>query len=129
MPRPRTRRSEFPGGYFALPKAITSHPDFRTLPPACIKVLCALGDQYTGKNNGRLAATRKLMHQEWGGMSHTTLYAALAELKRRELVHCTRPHIKTASGAKPALYALSWLPVDDCHEDVEPEAKARRTLR
>ena len=128
MGRQRTKRSEYSGGYWALPKPLMEHPDFRTLTPSCVKVLCVIGSQFTGKNNGRLSATRKQL-QDWGGMSHTTLCASLRELRQRNLIQCTREHIKTRSGAKPALYALAWLPVDDCHPDVEPSTKPARKLQ
>lgn len=128
MKRNPKRAAKYPGGHLALPKAVMRHDDFRTLTPSAVKVLMVLGEQYTGSNNGRLSATRRQLARDWCGMSHTTLSRALRELRQRNLITCTREHIKTHSGAKPALYALAWLPVDDCHPDVEPTQKPPRSL-
>lgn len=127
MPR---KRSKTPGGkgYWALPKAVMEHDDFRTLDPYALKVLVALGTQYNGKNNGDLSVTLKTL-KDHGGMASATLTKALKTLKERDLIRVTRPHVKHRSGAACALYALSWLEVNECRGKGLDEDLASRPPR
>lgn len=120
-----------PRGAWVLPKVLMEHPDFRELTPAANKVLMVLGCQYNGKNNGDLAATMKMM-LPWGGMSKGTLARALRELQERNLVIKTRTHFRGRDGARPTLYALSWVPIDPCPGkglEVRDTLKAPRSLK
>ncbi|WP_372614268.1 MarR family transcriptional regulator [Halomonas sp.] len=105
--------SKWPGGFLALPKVVLEHEDFRTLSPNGFKVLLVLGAQYNGKNNGDLSATSKVM-EAWGGISHTTLAKALKELQDRRLICKTRDNQYGRAGARCALYAITWQPIDPC---------------
>lgn len=100
-------------GAFVQPKALMAHPDYRELSPSALKVLMVLGYQYNGRNNGNLAATHTMM-ETWGGMAEATLSRALKELQERELIIKTRTHYKGRDGARPALYGLTWVPIDEC---------------
>ncbi|WP_120993158.1 MarR family transcriptional regulator [Stutzerimonas urumqiensis] len=102
-----------PMGAFVLPKALMAHPDFRELSGSALKVLMLLGSQYNGHNNGDLAATHTMMGA-WGGMAKATLAAALRELQERNLIARTRQHNRSRDGARPALFAFTWLPIDEC---------------
>ncbi|MDI5987028.1 helix-turn-helix domain-containing protein [Halomonas sp. M4R5S39] len=106
-------KTKWQGGYLALPKVVMEDDDFRSLPPSSLKVLMALACQYNGKNNGDLSATHSTM-KAWGGMSHTTLGKALKHLQERRLVVKTRDALIGREGARCALYALSWQPIDPC---------------
>jgi hypothetical protein len=120
-----------PKGYLALPKALMEHPDFRELSTRATKVLMRLCSQYNGKNNGDLAATVKMM-ESWGGMAKGTLAAALTELRERNLIIKSRTHYKGRDGARPTLYAITWVPIDPCTGkglDIDDTDKAPRTLR
>lgn len=89
-----------------------------------------LGHQYRGRNNGDLAATHTML-SDWGGMAKGTLARALRELQTRDLIIKSREHRRGRDGAKPALYALTWLPVDDCPGkglEISATTKARRKL-
>lgn len=120
-----------PRGAWVLPKALMEHPDFRELSPSATKVLMVLGCQYNGKNNGDLAATKKLL-KPWGGMADHTLCKALKQLRERNLVICTRNSYRRRDGQKCALYALTWVPIDLCPGkglEVADSHVARRSLR
>jgi predicted transcriptional regulator len=113
MAKSGTAKTKWQGGYVALPKVVMEHEDFRGLSPSSIKVLMALLSQYNGKNNGDLSATLTTM-KAWGGMSHTTLAKSLKELQERRLVIKTRDAVIGREGARCALYAITWQPIDPC---------------
>ncbi|MGQ4879809.1 hypothetical protein ACOJCM_14685 [Billgrantia sp. LNSP4103-1] len=118
------------GGALAIPKFLMGHEDFRELSPSALKVLLVLGYQYNGKNNGDLSATHTMM-QDWGGMAEATLSRALRELQERNLVTKTRTNYKGRDGARCALYALTWAPIDECPGkmlEVHPTITAPRKL-
>lgn len=116
-------------GALALPKALMEHPDFRELSPSATKVLMLLGCQYNGRNNGDLAATATMM-EAWGGMAKGTLAKALRELQAKRLVYKTRYHRRGVDGAKPTLYALSWVDIDPCNgKQLDDVSYARRSLK
>jgi hypothetical protein len=77
------------------------------------KVLMVLGCQYNGRNNGDLAATKSML-KSWGGMADGTLARALRQLKERNLILCTRTSYRRRDGQKCALYALTWMAIDQC---------------
>lgn len=106
-------KTKWQGGYIALPKVVMEHDDFRSLAPSSLKVLMALMGQYNGGNNGDLSATHTTM-RAWGGMSHTTLVKALRELQERQLIMKTRDALVGREGARCALYAITWQPIDPC---------------
>lgn len=119
-----------PMGAFMLPKALMAHPDFSELSSSALKVLMVLGYQFNGRNNGNLSATHSML-QEWGGMAKATLAAALRELQERNLIIKTRTNYKGRDGARCALFALAWAPIDDCPGkmlEVSPSSFAKRKL-
>jgi len=117
-------------GAWVIPKELMEHSDFRHLSPSATKVLMVLGCQFRGRNNGDLAATYTML-SDWGGMAKGTLARALRELQKRDLIIKSREHRRGRDGAKPALYALTWLPIDDCPGkglEISATTKARRRL-
>lgn len=130
MPRKKRNRVATPGGFLALPKLLMEQRDFRELSPSAIKVLLVLGSQFKGDNNGNLAATHSMLKQ-WGGMAEGTLAKALKELQARDLIVKTRDNRRGREGARCALFALAWEPINDCPGkdlDVLPTIVAPRKL-
>lgn len=128
MARGKTKLDWGPKGAWVLPKSLMEHSDFRELTPSATKVLMALGCQYNGRNNGDLAATANTL-KAWGGMAKGTLARALRELQERRIIYKTRNHQKGADGAKPALYALSWVEINPCPgKQLDEVSHARRSL-
>lgn len=94
-------------------------PGHRALSFVARVVLQELMAQYNGSNNGDLSATRT-MAKEWGIGSDNTLRGALKELEAAGWIIQTRSSLFNKHGARCALYALSWLPVNECHgKDLE----------
>lgn len=88
-------------------------PGHRALSFVARVVLQELMAQYNGSNNGDLSATRT-MAKEWGIGSDNTLRGALKELEAAGWIIQTRSSLFNKHGARCALYALSWLPVNEC---------------
>lgn len=97
------------GGFFALPHAVQNSPNFRMLSAHAVKLLCDLGGQFKGNNNGDLSATWSLMHAR-GWKSRDTLGHALAELLHFGLIERTRQ----GGMHQCSLFALTWRAIDDC---------------
>ncbi len=120
------------GGYCSIPQKVMNGPDVRALSHAIFRVLMALVSQYRGHNNGDLCATLKVM-TDFGITSPDTIDRAIKELLMRGLIVQTQ--IGGYSGRdgkrKPALYALSWLPIDGIDQRENgvwvPKIKGTRT--
>ena len=97
------------GSFFALPNAVLDSSNYRMLSAQAVKLLCDLGGQYRGTNNGDLSATWRLMHAR-GWKSRDTLGHALAELLHFGLIERTRQ----GGLHRCNLYALTWHPIDEC---------------
>lgn len=97
------------GGYFALPHAVTASASYRALPARAVKLLCDLGAQYRGNNNGDLSAAWSIM-QPRGWKSRATLDAAERDLVRAGMIELTRQ----GSLNRCSLYALTWHSIDEC---------------
>lgn len=111
--KPRSRRRHLgraeSGGYFALPHAVMASPAFRNLPAHAVKLLCDIGGQYRGANNGDLTATWTVM-RSLGWRSRDTLDRALAALRAAGLIELTRQ----GGINRCSLFALTWRPIDEC---------------
>ena len=101
------------GSFFALPHALLESPTFTGLTGTELKILFGLVGQYRGNNNGNLSASHT-QAKEWGVGSKTSLAKALDRLQQLELIIRTREGIFLNPGGRCALYALAWLPIDDC---------------
>lgn len=97
------------GGFFALPHAVMASPAFRGLSAPAVKMLCDLGGQYRGANNGDLSAAWRIM-QPKGWRSRDTLSRAIRELRDAGLIEQTRQ----GGLHRCSLYALTWLAIDEC---------------
>lgn len=104
-----------------LPHAVMDSEDFRRMSGSAHKILMELIRQYRGSNNGDLSATFA-QASEWGIGSKSTLVNALEELQARNLIVRTREGRFTNPGGCCSLYALTWLPINECDGklDVSP---------
>lgn len=97
------------GGYFGIPHAVMRSDNWRAMPARGVKLVCDLGGQFRGKNNGDLTAAWKVM-RALGWRSPTTLAAAVRDALRFGMIEKTRQgglHVCS-------LYALTWRPIDEC---------------
>lgn len=97
------------GSFFAIPHAVMHSPNWRAMPARTVKLVCDVGAQYTGSNNGNLCAAWRVMHPlGWG--SKETLALAIADALRFGMLE------KTRQGGLHmcSLYALTWRAIDEC---------------
>lgn len=106
-------KSKPSAAFFRLERRLVQSPGHRSLSFTARVVLQELMVQYNGKNNGDLSATRT-MAKEWGIGAPATLQKALSELEKAGWIVQTRTSIFNRHGARCALYALAWLPVNEC---------------
>ena len=107
------------GTFVALPHAVLECEKWRSLSPIATKLVVDLFCQFSGFNNGNLAAPWSLMSQR-GWKSKATLYKAIREAIAAGMILVTRQ-----GGRKiPTLYAVTWLAIDECggRLDVKPTA-------
>jgi hypothetical protein len=105
------------GTHFALPHAVMASPSYRGLSAHAVKLLCDLGGQYNGYNNGDSCAAWRIM-QPLGWRSRDTLGRALAELLQAGMIE------KTRQGGlnRCSLYALTWCAIDECKGKLDMSA-------
>jgi len=106
-------RSEFPGGYGALPRVLWQHPAYCNLSGSAVKLLMDLVCQYKGKNNGDLTNSYSVLKRR-GWRSKTTIKKATKELLDAGLILITREGRFMNPGGICTLFALSWKPIDEC---------------
>lgn len=97
------------GSFLALPHAVLESPNYPLLSAHAVKLLCDMGAQFKGKNNGDLSATWSLMNKR-GWKSRDTLDRALSELLHFGLIERTRQ----GGMHQCSLFALTWRAIDDC---------------
>ncbi len=105
------------GSYAQIPRRVFSSDEMHRLQtdhPLCVVLLLQLLEQYHGSNNGDLAVA--LIRKWW--RSSATLYKHLAILIAHGWVVKTREGWR-GSHPRPALYALTWLPIDECKGNLE----------
>lgn len=105
-------------GYGALPREVWMSPDYCNLTGGASKLLMDLACQYNGRNNGDLQAAYSIL-SERGWNSKDTISRAVGELLRARLIVKTREGKFTNPGGRCALYALSWLPINECGNKLE----------
>jgi|GEM_PF-322558 len=115
-------RSNTPGGFAGVPRAVIKTHDYQLLNGNSVKLLLELASQYRGSNNGDLTVAYSLL-RERGFNSKDTITRAMRELIKSGLVIKTREGVFTNPGGRCALYALAWQPIDECKDkglDVAP---------
>lgn len=115
-PRSRERfKNRRPNGTFLrLSTEVLDSEAFLSLTFKARALLLDIGAQFRGGNNGDLAAPWSWMSKR-GWKSKDTLHRALIELLAAGLIEQTRQ-----GGLHcPSLYALTWLPIDECGGKLE----------
>ena len=107
--RLKAKGRKIQGAFLAIPRDVLTSPAFLSLSLKSRALLLDLGVQYRGNNNGDLAAPWSYMRVR-GWKSRQTVDRALLELLAVGLIE------KTKQGGLhcPNLYALGWLPIDEC---------------
>ena len=114
------------GGRFAgIPHSVMNHPDYLRLSANSVRLLLEMARQYNGHNNGDLTAAWTIM-RERAFKSKTTLAKLLRELEAKGFLICTRQWRFLNPGSRCALFALTWLAIDEC-PGKNLEVKATRT--
>ncbi len=114
--------------FFPTQNRMVQSPGHRSLSFTARVVLQELCSQFNGRNNGDLSATRT-MAEEWGIGSDNTLRKALKELEAAGWIIQTRSSLFSRHGARCALYALGWLPINECEGKGLEVAPTRAPLR
>lgn len=109
------------GGFLALPHAVLDSESFRGLSAYAVKLLIDIASQYRGQNNGDFTAAWSLMEKR-GWKSRDTLGKALRELLEAGLIERTRDggNPKQGGAGICALYAMTWLAIDECKGKCTP---------
>ncbi len=107
--RAQTRR------FLGIPHVYLEHENFSRLSPRATKLFIDIAMQYTGRNNGDLAATLSQLRLR-GWRSAETLRLALDELVHYGWLIVTRPG---ALNRVCTLYALSFHSIDECAGKLE----------
>lgn len=101
--------------FLSVPHHIMDSDNFQSLSGSALKLLLDLGRQFNGINNGDLCVTMSVMKQR-GWKSNDTLQRAKNELLEKGWITLTR---QGGLNIKCSLYALTWLPIDDCKGKIE----------
>lgn len=114
------KKSKGRGGsppFFMLDHRLLDLPNYINLTHTAKSLLVDIARQYNGSNNGDLCVTLKVM-QKRGWTSNSTMRRALDTLLTANLVMLTRQ----GGLHKCSLYALTWLPIDECKGKLEVSA-------
>lgn len=109
------------GSFLLLHHAMMRSREFGLLSAWGVKLLCELGMQFSGYNNGDLSAAYSVLRKR-GWNSTGTLNKAIKELKAGGWIVTTRQGGRN----RCSLFAVTWLPIDDCDgkHDYPPEKVA-----
>ena len=114
-----------------LPHAVLDSPDYINLRVSSKQLLIDIFRQHNGHNNGDLSASFKLMLAR-GWTSKSTLKRALDGLLESGLIIKTREGwFQGQHSSRCALYAVSWLGIDECPGkdlDVKPSPRPLRAF-
>lgn len=119
------------GQFMRLPYEVIDSLDYLSLQPSSKQLLIDIFRQHNGRNNGDLSASFKLM-QARGWTSKSTLKRALDRLLASGLIIKTRDGwFQGEHSSRCALYAVTWLGVDECPGkdlDVKPSPRPPRAF-
>jgi hypothetical protein len=118
------------GGFAGIPRVVLETDDFLGLSSSAKVVLLYIANCYRGNNNGDLSATHEQL-KKWGIGSKSTLTNVLRELSQANLVIQSRSGRFLNPGGRCALYALTWMPIDECNgkHDLAPTITQPRRFR
>lgn len=112
--RPNAKgRNNAPGGFAGIPRVVMETSDFQQLSYKSQALLMQLAYQYRGNNNGDLTVAFSVLKKR-GWKREATISNAVAELLQAKLILKTRDGRFTNPGARCALYALTWHPINEC---------------
>jgi hypothetical protein len=114
---PKGRREH--GPFIQVSKVVITGPEFAHLSAYGVKLFIDLYGQFNGRNNGDLCASWTLMSDR-GWRSKATLHRAIKELRDKGWLVVSRQGGRN----KASLYALTWLPVDECGGNLDIAATA-----
>ena len=101
------------GRYAGIPHSVMESESYYLSSGNALKLLLELAKQCNGYNNGDLSAAFSVLKSR-GWRSKKTLARCLNELMERELIVKTREGWFSNPGGRCALYALTWLPINEC---------------
>ena len=116
--RRRNTGRQTTNSFLSLPHHVLNHENFRCLSPKATKLAIDIASQYRGNNNGDLCATFSVM-QSRGWKSSDQLAKAKKELLGKDVIRIAR---QGEFPKKASLYALTWMPIDDCKGKLDIEA-------
>ena len=107
--------------FAGIPRMVMNNPDYINLKGSAVKLLLELSRQYRGNNNGDLTVAYSVLKHR-GFNSKDSIKRACDELLEANLIVRTREGRFSNPGGVCALYALSWLAIDECNGklDVKP---------
>tara|TARA_R110001592_G_scaffold260282_1_gene524762 strand:+ start:89511 stop:89969 length:459 start_codon:yes stop_codon:yes gene_type:complete len=112
--RPNAKgRSYAPRGFAGIPRAVMETNDFQQLSYKSQALLIQLAYQYRGSNNGDLTVAFFVLKKR-GWKREATISKAVKELLDAKLILKARDGRFLNPGARCALYALIWQPIDEC---------------
>ena len=121
MARAKKNTQSFAG----IPRVVMESLSYKELSGGAVKMLLELSYQYRGRNNGDLTTAWTVL-KEHGWRSKDAIRRARDELLAADLIQCTRQSLRANPGGKCALYALQWLPIDECPgKELEVKATTR----
>lgn len=106
--RKQKQRQKF-DQFFGLPITLLKAPHFQRLSGNAVKLLCHLGGQYNGYNNGKLTIVYSELKANWSWSSHT-VKRAKCELISAGLIKQTA--IGNRRSKEPDRYMLGFRPKD-----------------
>ena len=106
-------RSDTPGGFAGIPRIVMKTTSYKALNGGSVKLLIELASQYRGKNNGDLTVAFSIL-KERGFNSKSAITRAVEELISAKLILRTRDGVFMNPGGRCALYAITWLSIDEC---------------
>jgi hypothetical protein len=109
----KKKNNSMPGGFAGVPRIVMDHEDYQQLSTKSKALLLDLAYQYRGQNNGDLTVAFSVMRGK-GWKREATLSEAVKELLAANLIIRTRQGRFTNPGAKCALYAITWQPINEC---------------
>ena len=114
--------------FAGIPRSVILHPDYLNLNGNAVRLLVDLAFQFRGRNNGDLTTAFHVLKKR-GWKSRQTIDRAKHQLLENSFIIETRSGRFLNPGGRCALYALTWLPIDECQGkslEVGPTATPKR---
>jgi hypothetical protein len=99
--------------FAGIPRVVMDSPDYINLKSGAVRLLLELAKQFNGRNNGDLTVAHSILKRR-GISSKETISKATAELVGANLIIRTRQGLFLNPGGRCALYALTWMPINEC---------------